>query len=75
MKKLFFTLAICLFSLGAFASNNLPIDNNAIMNMVENVQEAPEVLDGCTQTTTVIVTIKDSKGTTTITVTYTGPCD
>ena len=74
MKKLIFTLAICLFSLGAFASHNLPVENYAIMNMVENVQEAPGVLDGCTQTTTTIITIKTSTGTTTITIIETGPC-
>lgn len=62
MKKLFFTLAICLFSLGAFASNELPDDFRNTINVAENLNQIPEDLIGCTVKVTTTYTINFGTG-------------
>ncbi len=46
-----------MFSIGAFASNIFPVENSAILNLVENVKETPKVLPSCTIEVTTIITI------------------
>lgn len=73
MKKLFFTLAICLFSLGVFASNGN--SNGIISKGVEISQPTQEELpDGCTIEVTTIITIDHGTWTETITIVTIEPC-
>lgn len=75
MKRLFFTLAICLFTLGAYASNVFPNeDPTAINNAFEKLQSFQEVLPTCTILVTEIITINHGTWIETITITHIEPC-
>lgn len=75
MKKLFFTLAICLFSLGAFASNGIANNTKVLMGAVESVHQAPDVLPlNCVIKVTTTTTIDHGTWTETIVVITYEPC-
>lgn len=75
MKKLFFTLVICLFSMGAFASNGSANKAEIPMGAVEFVHQDPNVLPiRCVIKVTTIITIDHGAWTETITIVTYEPC-
>ncbi|MCG2430112.1 MULTISPECIES: hypothetical protein [Aequorivita] len=75
MKKLFFTLAFCLFSLGAFAANSTLIENNEKTDRIELITETENLIsDNCEILVTVITTINHGTWIEVIVETFTLPC-
>ncbi len=76
MKKLFFTLSICLFSLGAFASNGNLLNEVELLptkgiTSIENVVMKSK----CTTTVTITIDHGPNFPPEIITIVIVGPCD
>lgn len=75
MKKLFFTLAVCWFSMGAFAFNGNSNGNNSSIIGTETVHQIPEMLSlNCTIEVTYVITIDHGLWIETITIVVIEPC-